>query len=75
MADCYAVFKTTYSQAIADGLSAAVATAAAQSAMAACLSSQGAKPTTNALATTTVDTDRYVDSGPTMPPPSLLPSK
>lgn len=35
--DCYALFKSTYLQAIADGLATAVATAAAQSSMDDCL--------------------------------------
>lgn len=41
--DCYKVFKSTFAQAKADGLADTVATAAAQSAQADCLSQQSAR--------------------------------
>lgn len=45
--DCYKIFKSTYAQAIADGLATAVATAAAQSAMNDCLGQQSRQVTAN----------------------------
>lgn len=66
--DCYQVFKDTYNQGIADGLSGTVATAAAQSAMDACLAQQNSKPSTVAVPFTTVRSGRKDDSGPSTPP-------
>lgn len=65
--DCYAVFKSVYNQAIADGLAAAVATAAAQTAMTSCLAQQNSKPSTVAQAVTTIPGGRRTDTGPTRP--------
>lgn len=62
--DCYEVFKKTYNQAVADGLATAVATAAAQSAMDACLNLQNSRPTTVAQPNVTVKSGRIPDQGP-----------
>lgn len=64
--DCYSVFRSTYSQAVADGLAVAVATAAAQAAMNACLASQSAQQAP-AVPMTTVAGTRILDSGPVRP--------
>ena len=64
--DCYAIFKTTYNQGIADGLAVAVATAAAQAAMADCLTSQSvAQPTSTPIIS--VAGSRIADAGPVRP--------
>lgn len=61
--DCYKVFKSTYNQAIADGLAVAVATAAAQAAQADCLSQQSARvPAAQAIV---VVDNQARDPGPT----------
>lgn len=65
--DCYQVYKDTYNQAKTDGLSDAAAVGAAQTAMAACLSQQNARPNTVAVPFTTVKSGRTTDSGPTLP--------
>lgn len=62
----YQVFRETYSQAIADGLGTAVATAAAQSAMSAVLTAQAASPQ-NAAPQVQVQSGRKIDSGPVHP--------
>lgn len=62
--DCYAIFKKTYNQAVADGLAVAVATAAAQSAMDDCLKRQGERPSTIAVSMTTTKSGRVQDAGP-----------
>lgn len=66
--DCYAKFKSAYSQARADGFSEAVAIAAAQSAMDACLSQQNSRPSTIADPTIVIDSGRTVDKGPVAQP-------
>jgi hypothetical protein len=58
------VFKPTYLQAVADGFSSDVATAAAQSAMDDCLA-QRAVVTPTVQAMVNVPQDRLTDSGPT----------
>lgn len=62
--DCYQKFLTVYRQAIADGLATAVATAAAQEAMAACLAAQNTRPSTVAQPITPVSGGRIPDPGP-----------
>lgn len=65
--DCYQLYKTTYNQAIADGLSTAAAIGAAQSAMTECLRSQNNRPTTT-VQQISVDSVRR-DPGPSVPIP------
>lgn len=62
--NCYTVFKDTYNQAIADGFSTAVATAAAQAAMSDCLSSQSTQQIQTAIPQINVTGTRLVDAGP-----------
>lgn len=64
--DCYVVFKNTYNQAVADGLTVAVATAAAQAAMGDCLASQSTQQAP-AVPMTTVAGTRLTDTGPVRP--------
>lgn len=63
--DCYALFKTTYNQGVADGLATAVATAAAQSAMNDCLKKQ-ATVTPAATPIVSVPMSAQQDPGPTL---------
>lgn len=69
--DCYILFKTTYAQAIADGLATAVALAAAQAAMSACLQAQNERPPTTTT-TITVAEGTLRDAGPLMPVPEKV---
>lgn len=63
--DCYQLFKSTFSQAKADGFSDAVATAAAQSAMDNCLSQQALQvPAAQPIVSVPQDISR--DPGPTV---------
>lgn len=63
---CYALFKSTYNQAIADGFAVAVATAAAQAAMTSCLATQAVQVAPS-QGVTTVPGSRLPDPGPSTP--------
>ena len=65
--NCYTLYKTTYNQAIADGLPSGAAANAAQTAMASCLAQQTTKPSTVAAPISVISGGRILDSGPTKP--------
>jgi hypothetical protein len=65
--DCYKLFKTTYAQAVADGLPTAAAQLAAQTAMNSCLGKQNSTPSTVAQPLTGVSGTRVIDAGPVKP--------
>lgn len=66
--DCYTLFKTTYNQAIIDGMSSGAAISAANAAMAACLATQNARTSTIATPFVNTTPGRILDAGPTTPP-------
>lgn len=66
--DCVTVFKQTYDRSIASGLPSNAATAAAQSAMDACLAQQNSRQATVAQPLTVVESGRTPDKGPVQDP-------
>jgi hypothetical protein len=65
--DCYKLFKNTYKQAIADGLSTSASEQAAKAAMEGCLSAQNTRPHTTVQPIGVIQgTTR--DPGPKRPP-------
>lgn len=68
--DCYQKFKSVFAQAKADGLTDTIATAAAQSAMDACLAQQNSRSATVAQPQIAITAGRSIDTGPTVAPKS-----
>lgn len=66
--DPLAVFKTTYAQAVANGLTTGAAQLAAQTAMQSALAQQNSRSATVAVPVQNVRSGRVVDTGPTAPP-------
>lgn len=66
--DPLALFKITYNQAVANGLTTGAAQLAAQTAMQSALAQQNSRVSTVATPMQAVQSGRVTDDGPTMPP-------